>query len=175
MSNGTCVVSGWKVWGAYGSHAEWGESVDSPWTGQQTVHTLWLCDELEYVCVCVCVCVCADLPTGLYLTMLVRKSVGSTDVHPYFWKCGHRVSRKYGNHDVNEYEFVASEADHRALMGSYHSLTFAFSNHFQGWNIRPVLIGQKSLINQWTLTLHWNFMKVSHLPIWRVWIWSCQW
>ena len=36
------------------------------------------------------------------------------------------VSRKYGYRDVNKCEFVASEADCRALMGSYRSLTFGY-------------------------------------------------
>ena len=47
------------------------------------------------------------------------------------------------------------------------------SSHFWGWSMRPVLIGQKSLLNQWTSTLHWNFTEVNHIPIWRVW--SCWW
>ena len=33
---------------------------------------------------------------------------------------------------MNECKFVASEADCRALMGSYHSLTFAYSKPFPG-------------------------------------------
>ena len=52
-----------------------------------------------------------DLPTQQYLTVLVWKSAGSTDVHPYFSKYGHRVSRKYRSGDVNECEFVAGEAN----------------------------------------------------------------
>ena len=44
----------------------------------------------------------ADLPTRSYLPVLVRKSAGSTEVRLYFSKYGHRVSRKYGNHDVND-------------------------------------------------------------------------
>ena len=58
----------------------------------------------------------ADLPTHLYLTVLVRKLAGSTDVSPYFSKYGQRVSRKNGNLDMDECEFVAREADRRALM-----------------------------------------------------------
>ena len=58
--------------------------------------------------------------------------MGSTDVRPYSSKYGHRGSRKYGNHDVNKCEFVASEADWRALMGSYRSLTFAYFRPFLG-------------------------------------------
>ena len=50
----------------------------------------------------------------------------------YFSKYGHRVSRKYGNHDVNECEFIASEGDRRVLMGSYRLLTFAYFNPFPG-------------------------------------------
>ena len=51
----------------------------------------------------------AGLPTRPYLPVLVWKSAGSTEVRPYFSKYG--VSRKYGNCDVNECEFVASEVD----------------------------------------------------------------
>ena len=39
------------------------------------------------------------------------------------------------------------------------------SSHFWGWSIWPVLIGPKSLLNQWTSTLHQNFTEVSNLPI----------
>ena len=44
----------------------------------------------------------ADLPTRLYLPVLVRKLVGSMEVCSYFSKYGHRVSRKYRNRDVND-------------------------------------------------------------------------
>ena len=79
---------------------------------------------------------CADLPTRPYLPVLVRKSASSTHVQPYFSKYGHRVSRKYRNRDVNECEFVASEADRRPLMGSYRSLTFAYFKPFLGLIVR---------------------------------------
>ena len=72
----------------------------------------------------------ADLPARPYLAVLVRKLAGSTDVRPYFSKYRHRVSRKYGNCDVNECKFVASQADGRALMGSYRSLTLAYFKSF---------------------------------------------
>ena len=52
----------------------------------------------------------ADLPTHPYLTVLVRKWAGSTDVCTYFSKYGQRVSRKYGNRDMNERGFSISEA-----------------------------------------------------------------
>ena len=58
-----------------------------------------------------CSGICADLPTHPYFTILVRKSAGSTDVHQYFSKHGHRISRKYGNHDMNKCEFVPSKAN----------------------------------------------------------------
>ena len=48
-----------------------------------------------------------DLPTHPYLTVLVRKLPGSTDVRPYFSKCRHSVSRKYGNRDMKDCEFIA--------------------------------------------------------------------
>ena len=71
-----------------------------------------------------------DLPVRPYLTVLVRKSTSSMDVHPYFSKYGHRVSRKYGNGNMNECGLVAS--GHRALMGSYHWLTFDYFKPFPG-------------------------------------------
>ena len=71
-----------------------------------------------------------DLPIHPYLTVLVQKWAGSTDVCPYFSKCRHWVSRKYVNCDVNECEFVASEVDRRAIMGSYCSLIFAYFKPF---------------------------------------------
>ena len=55
-----------------------------------------------------------DLPTYPYLT--VWKSASSMDVRVYFSKYRQRVSRKYGNHDVNECKFVASKIDCGALM-----------------------------------------------------------
>ena len=57
-----------------------------------------------------------DLPTHLYLTVLVWKSAGSTDVRWYFSKQEHRVSRKYTNRDMNEWEFITSKADRLVLM-----------------------------------------------------------
>ena len=63
----------------------------------------------------------ADLPTH---------PAGSTDVCPYFSKYGHGISRKYRNHDMNKCKFIAREADCRALIGNYHSLTFAYFKPF---------------------------------------------
>ena len=57
---------------------------------------------------------------------------GSMDVRLYFSKCGHRVSRKYGNRDMNECVFVVSEVNRRPLMGSFRSLTFAYFKPFPG-------------------------------------------
>ena len=54
----------------------------------------------------------ADLPTCPYLTVLVQKSAGSTDVCMYFSKYGQRASRKYRNCNMNDCEFVVSEVDH---------------------------------------------------------------
>ena len=54
------------------------------------------------------------------------------DVCPYFSKYRHSVSRKYGNRDGNECEFIACEADYRVLMASYRSLTFAYFKPFPG-------------------------------------------
>ena len=50
----------------------------------------------------------------------------------------------------------------RSLMGNYRSLTFTYiSSLFKGWSVWPVLIGPKSLLNQWTevshLSIHYGF------------------
>ena len=50
----------------------------------------------------------ADLPTRLYLTVWVRKSVSNKNVWAYFSKYGQRVSRQYGNRDVNKCKFIAN-------------------------------------------------------------------
>ena len=44
----------------------------------------------------------------------------------------HIFQKKYGNPDVNKCVFVASEADCRALVRGYHSLTFAYFKPFPG-------------------------------------------
>ena len=74
----------------------------------------------------ICACFQPDqyLFRPAYQSILVRKLAGSMDVRVYFSKCGHRVSRKYRNRDVNKCKFVVSKADHGALMGSYCSSTF---------------------------------------------------
>ena len=54
------------------------------------------------------------------------------DVHLYFSKYGHRVSRKYGNRDVNKCVFFAHKANRRVLMEGYRSLTFAYFKPFSG-------------------------------------------
>ena len=74
----------------------------------------------------------SDLPTWLYLPVLVQKSAGSTEARPYFAKYGHRVSRKYGNRDMNDGSLLPAKHDRRPLMGSYHSLTFAYFKSFPG-------------------------------------------
>ena len=116
----------------------------------------------------------SDLSTHLYLTVLVWKSVSSTDVHPYFSKYGQRVSRKYGNHDVNKRDFVANELDLWALVELSLLDICLFQAISGGWNVRPVLIGQKSFqTNEHRLCIG-SFTEVSHLQIWRVWVHS-QW
>ena len=72
-----------------------------------------------------------DLPAHLYLTILVQKSRWRYGCTPIFFKI-RTVSRKYRNWDVNKCKFVASKADHRPLMGSYRSLTFAYFKPFLG-------------------------------------------
>ena len=83
--------------------------------------------DLEKVC-------STDLPTRPYLTVLIRKSASSMDERQYFSKYGSRLFRKHGNCYMNECEFVAREADRRVLMGSYHSLTFAYFKPF--WELK---------------------------------------
>ena len=73
----------------------------------------------------------ADLPTRPYLPVLVRKSAGSMEVRLYFSKYGNRVSRKYGNRDVNDASLLPAKPI-LALMGSYHSLTFVYFKPFPG-------------------------------------------
>ena len=108
--------------------------------------------EKERECVCVCVCawdrenvcvyVCvSDLPTHPYMAVFVQISAGSMDVGAYSSKYGQRVSRKYGNRDMNECEFVASEVDHWALM----ELSFIFICIFQAISESEVY-GQSWLI-----------------------------
>ena len=82
------------------------------------------------------------------LAVLVRKSTGSTDVHPYFSKHGYRVSRKYGNRDENECKFVASDADYRALMWSYRSVTFAYFKPYPWLKYTAGPDWSKTLLNQ---------------------------
>ena len=82
--------------------------------------------------VCILLSSFTGLPTCLYLTVLVRKSASSTDVRLYFSKYRHSGSRKYRNRDVNACEFIASEADCRALVRRYRSLTFAYFRPFPG-------------------------------------------
>ena len=73
----------------------------------------------------------AGLPTHSYLPVLVQKLAGSTEVHPYFLKYRHRVSKKYGNRR-ERCKFVASEAYRSVLMESYRPLTFAYFKPFPG-------------------------------------------
>ena len=84
--------------------------------------------------------VSTDLTARLYLTVLVCKSAGSTDVRAYFSIHRQRVCKKYGNWDVNELAFIASEVEH---LQSYRSLTFAYFKPFLGLNykfVKPVNI-----------------------------------
>ena len=103
-----------------------------------------------------------DLPTHPYLTVLVWKSAGSMDVRPYFSEYGHRVSRKYGNHDVNECKFVASEASRRWELSFVDICIF---QAISGIEVSGLSWMVKKFLDQWTFTLHQNFMEVSHLPI----------
>ena len=107
-----------------------------------------------------------DLLTHPYLPILVRKLAGSMVAHPYFSKYGHRVSWNYRNRNMNNGSLLPL----KPIVAHWH---LYISSHFRDWSIRPVLIGQKRLLNQWTSTLHWKFTEVSHLPMWRVW--SCRW
>ena len=54
------------------------------------------------------------------------------EVRPYFSKYGHRVSRKYGNRDMNNASLLPAEPDRSGLMGSYRSLTFVYFKPFLG-------------------------------------------
>ena len=70
-----------------------------------------------------------DLPTHPYLPVLVRISAGSTSI---FLKIRTQCFQKVQKSRHEQCEFVAREADHRALMGSYRSLTFVYFKPFLG-------------------------------------------
>ena len=116
-------------------------------------------------CCEICLMSVADLTTCLYLPILVWKSSSSTEVHPYFSKYGHKVSRKYGNCSVNNTSFLPAKPIVVRWWGVTVRCHLHISCDFRGWSIQPVMIGQKSLLNQWTSTLHQNFTEVGHLPI----------
>ena len=78
------------------------------------------------------------------LTVLVRKFVGSTDIRLFFSKYK-RVSRKYRNRGVHKCEFALPT---NLIFKSWWR-HLCILKHFRGWNY-----GQKSLLYQWTSTLH---------------------
>ena len=95
------------------------------------------------------------------------------DVHPYFSKYGHRVARKYRNRNLNKCKFVASEADLRALIRSYHSLTFAYFKPFMGlkytagpdWSkkfVKPMNTNFASKLRKLAIFLYGGFEAVGH-------------
>ena len=107
----------------------------------------------------------SDLPTHPYLPVLIQKSAGSTEVRPHVSKYGHRVSRKYENRDVNDASCLPAKPIIEYWWGSYGLVTFAYFKPFPGLKYKAGLDWSKNLLSQWTSTLPWNFMEVSHLPI----------
>ena len=70
------------------------------------------------------------------------------DKHTFFFLTVRRCSRKYGNHAwTNASLPVKSSVDGVIVRGHLH-----ISSYFRDGSIRPILIGQKSLLNQWTST-----------------------
>ena len=72
------------------------------------------------------------LPIHPYLPVLVWKLARSMEVRPYFSKYRHYSFQKVRKSRRERCEFVASEADGSVLMGSYHSLTFAYFKPYLG-------------------------------------------
>ena len=84
---------------------------------------------------------------------------------PVFLNYGHTVSRKYGNRFVNECEFVASKADCRALIGRYHSLTFAYLKPFPGLKYTAGPDWSKKFVKPMNIDSASKLTDVSHFPI----------
>ena len=84
---------------------------------------------------CVCLSMSGHRTLGnsrpAYPPVLVWKLASSVEVQLYFSKYGLRVSRKYGNCDVNDASLLLAKPI-LALMGSYRSLTFAYFKPFLG-------------------------------------------
>ena len=110
------------------------------------VHVLWI-----WLCVCG---VLTDLPTCPYLTVLVRKLASSMGVCPYFSKCGHKFPESM---EIVTWA-IASLFPAKLIIERWWGVIVRWhlhiSSHLRDWNMQPVLIGQKSLLNQWTSTLH---------------------
>ena len=91
-----------------------------------------------------------DLPTCSYLSVLVRKSVGSMVVWVYFSKYGQSFQIVWKSR--REQMWVHCQQTRSLSVGGvvvfWH---LHILSNFWGWN---VLIGQESLLNQWTSTLH---------------------
>ena len=104
----------------------------------------------------------ADLPTFLYLLVLVRKLAGSTSV---FLKIQTEFPESMEIVTWTNASLLPVKPIVERWWGVIVHWHLHISSHFQDWSILLVLIGQKSLLNQSTSTLHQNFTDVSHPPI----------
>ena len=100
-------------------------------------------------------------------------------IQPAVWMYAH-VSQNSGREFPERME-IATWTNVSSLLAksiverwfTFWSWTFACGvrislSQFWSWTVWPVLIGQKSFF------CIWSFTEVSHLHIWRVWIW-CSW
>ena len=118
----------------------------------------------------------ADLPTHPHLTILVRKSAGSTDVRLYFSK----YEQFPESTEIAEWMNASSMPSKSIFVccWSCRSLTFTYFKPFSvlkymagpDWSesfSKPVNIG-------FALKALWKLV-VSHLQVWWVWVRSCRW
>ena len=124
---------------------------------------------------------CTDLPTCPYLTVLVRKMAGSTDVCPYFSKYQGFLTGvvhlyyisclrytilagnpRYGHRNSREYKPIVER------LWSYCSMTLAYFKPFPGlmYTASPDW-SKKFLISEHRFCIG-SVMEVSHLPMWQV-------
>ena len=69
---------------------------------------------------------------------------------------------------MSECEFAASEANHRALMGSYRLWTFAYFKSLLGLKYTASPDWSKKFVEPMSIGFASKFMDVSYRPMWRV-------
>ena len=96
------------------------------------------------------------------ISMEIGRQYEST---PIFLKIRTQSFQRVRNHNVKDASLLPAKLIVVRWWGVIVLWHLHISSYFRGWSIWPVLIGPKSLFNQWTSTLHQNFTEVSHLPI----------